>query len=79
MEGIAERERRAMERIVAQAWWNENLNGAGAKLKPLKHYLDQLKPKKPQTAEDILAVFREHQARGAPISITTHRPAEGEE
>jgi hypothetical protein len=25
MEGAAERERRQVERIVAQAWWNENL------------------------------------------------------
>lgn len=72
MEGAAERERRAVEGIVVQAWWNENLNGCGSKLKPLKHYLDLLKPKKrqgPQGSGDILAVFQEHQRRGAPIRI----------
>jgi hypothetical protein len=74
MRGIAERDTRAMDRIVAQAWWNENFNGAGAKLKPLKYYLDQLKPKPPQTAEEIRAVFLEYQARGAPITIRHVQP-----
>jgi hypothetical protein len=69
MEGICERDRRAMERIVLQAWWNSNLDGAGEKLRRPSYYLDQLKPKKPQTADDVLTVFREHQARGAKVSI----------
>lgn len=69
MKGTAERDRRHVEKIVAQAWWNANLTGAGEKLRPLRHYLEQIKPKSPQTGEEILAVFREYQARGAPIRI----------
>lgn len=69
MEGIAERDRRAMERIILQAWWNANLDGAGEKLRQPSHYLDQLKPKKPQTNDDVLAVFREYEARGADVRI----------
>lgn len=76
MRGAAERDRRSIERIVAQAWWNSNLDGAGSKLKPLKHYLDFLKPRKPQTGAEILAVFEEYQSRGAPIKIRKLSPDE---
>jgi hypothetical protein len=72
LEGAAERDRRQVERIVVQAWWNEALNGAGSKLKPVKHYLDHLKPKRPQTHEEMLAVWREHAVR-APGKITIRR------
>lgn len=63
MEAAAERERRAMKKIVAQAWWNGALNDLGKHLKPLKHYLDRLEPQKPQTGEEVIAVWREHAAR----------------
>jgi hypothetical protein len=76
MQGAAERDRRANDGSVALAWWIENLAGAGSKLKPLKHYLELLKPKKVQAAEDILAVFREHQRRGAAIRIRHIKPGE---
>jgi len=69
MEGLAERDRRAMERIVLQAWWNANLDGAGEKLRQPSYYLDQLKPKKPQTNEDVMAVFLAHKDRGADVRI----------
>jgi hypothetical protein len=72
MEGIAERDRRAMERIVLQGWWTANLTGAGDKLRQPSYYLDQLKPKKPD--ESVVAVFREYQARGAPILIRKFGP-----
>ena len=54
---------------MAEVWWTANLDGAGSNLKPIKRYLDQMKPRKSQTADDVLAVFREHQVRGAAISI----------
>lgn len=79
MEGVAERERRRMEQIVLQAWWTANLTGAGEKLKPARHYLDQLKPKKPQTAEDVLAVFREHEARAPGAFRIKHFGPDGKE
>lgn len=73
MEGIAERDRRAGERAVVGAWWNERL-AREQRLKGLRHYLDELKPRKPQTGDEILAVFREYQARGAPIKISRIGP-----
>jgi hypothetical protein len=64
MEGIAERDRRGMERIILQAWWTANLDGAGADLKRPSYYLDQLKPKKPQTDDEVLAWFVARKAGG---------------
>lgn len=44
MAGSLRREMRAVERDVALAWRIANFGNAGAKLKSLPHYLDQLKP-----------------------------------
>jgi hypothetical protein len=73
MRGVAERDRRAIERTVAGAWWHERF-AREDKFRDLGHYLAQLKPKKLQTGDEILAVFREYQARGAPIKITRIGP-----
>lgn len=41
-----------------------------SKPKSLKHYLDNLKPRRAQTPDEMLAVFRSLKARGAPMKIT---------
>ena len=74
MRGIAERERRKVEMIVVQAWWNGNLGDLGGKLKPLDHYLRMLKPRAPQTPDQVLAVFREYEARGVEMRVRHFGP-----
>lgn len=75
MEGAALRDERSIERDCALAWQIEAM-AREKSLKGLKHYLKKLKPRKPQTTDDILAVFREHQARGAKMDIRLIRPGE---
>lgn len=75
MEGIALGQENAIERDCALAWQIESM-AREKRLKDLKHYLKQLKPRKPQTQEEILAVFREYQARGAKMDIRLIRPGE---
>jgi hypothetical protein len=76
MQGAAERDRRAMTAVSRLPGGSRTSPAPAAKLKPLKHYLELLKPKKVQAAEDILAVFREHQRRGAAIRIRHIKPGE---
>lgn len=38
-------------------------------MKPLSHYINELKPKKRQTGDEILASFRAFAERGAPITF----------
>jgi hypothetical protein len=78
MEGIAERDRRAIERDVALAWRCE-VFARTKTLEPLQHYLDQMKRETPEAKRDrILNAFRDLQARGTAVKIT-HVPANDSE
>lgn len=71
MEGRARSARRHVEDTVTLSW----LVGArvgeamAGKLKKLDHYLAPIKPRRAQTAAEMLDVFREFQARGVPMNI----------
>lgn len=66
MEGAARRARREQELAILQAWHGE----AFARTKRLKGLSDYLgEKKKAQTPEEMLAVFRSFQSRGAPMNI----------
>ena len=69
MEAKARAAKRENENAIAVAWHIAAFTGAamGGKLKKLDHYI--AKPKKAQTAEEMLAVFRQFQSRGAPMTI----------
>lgn len=65
MDGCLRRERRAVERDVALAWRTANFVNAGAKLKKLQHYLDQMKPvHEHASVMEAVAVFQSLAARG---------------
>lgn len=49
--------------------WHTEYFARQKNLKPLKKYLEMGRPQKPQTGADVLAVFKEFQARGAPLKI----------
>lgn len=78
MEGVALRAQREMERDTALAWNIENMarHDQRRALPPLRRFLDRLKPKAAQTGAEILEVFREHQRRGANMSIRLVKPGE---
>jgi hypothetical protein len=74
MEGVAERDRGAIERDVALAWRIENFARTKA-LENLSVYLEQMRPASPEEKRDrILAFFRGRQAQGAPVKITLVKP-----
>jgi hypothetical protein len=65
MEGCLRRERRAVERDTVLAWRIVNFRNAGAKLKKLQHYLDELKPgKEADAALEAAATFTTLASRG---------------
>lgn len=69
MDGAALAAKRKYESEVAVAWHTANFTAAASvgKLQKLDHYL--AKPKKAQTTEEMLAVFRAFKEMGAPLSI----------
>lgn len=69
MRGVRKRMEREADAQVALAWSMAAMSAAAQnnKLKPLKHYLQ--KRSKPQTAKEMLAVFRAFQANGANMTI----------
>ena len=72
MEGRARAANRDVEAAVAQAWHGEAF-AREKRLKPLSKYLGGLKPQKPQGPAEMLAIFRDLQARGAGIEIAKVR------
>jgi hypothetical protein len=78
MEGAAMRHQREREGWLSTAWFTENFARTGKKFKDLADYLRLLKPKRPQRAEEILEVFREHERRGAKMTIRHIRPGESD-
>ena len=69
MEAKARAAKRQGENEIAVAWYTAAFTGAASagKLKALDHYVK--KPKRAQTPEEMLAVFREFAARGTPMNI----------
>lgn len=57
MEGRSRAAQMAFEDRIAEAWHVAAFSGQ-SKLKPLKHYLDALKPRKAQSAADMLATLK---------------------
>lgn len=77
MEGCLRREQRAVERDLALAWRIANFGNAGAKLKGLQHYLDQLKPHKESDAViQAVATFTSLASRG--LATIKEVPKKGE-
>lgn len=68
LQGAAERERRQLEHDVTIAWNVERFSRT-KRLKPLGQYLAELRPKKPQTSDDVLAMFQSMAKSGVPIAI----------
>lgn len=74
MAGAAARTTREVEDRLTSAWTTAALSGAASagKLKPLKHYLGQLRRSANggrQTPQEILAALRAFQAGGANMTI----------
>jgi hypothetical protein len=57
MEGRARAAQMAFEDRIAEAWHVAAFSGQ-AKLKPLKHYLDALKPRTQQSPTEMLAALK---------------------
>jgi hypothetical protein len=70
MTGVRKRLERELDNQVALAWQSGMFSAAAqnGKLKPLKHYLRKSGAK--QTPEEMLAVLRMFQDRGATMKIT---------
>jgi hypothetical protein len=58
----------ARENEMALLWHGENLHRS-ERLKPIKAWLGQFKPKRQQAPSEMLAVLRELQAKGAKMKI----------
>jgi hypothetical protein len=69
MEARARAAKREHENAVSLAWHTAAFTGAAmnGKLKKLDHYI--VRPKRVQTPEEMLAVFRQFQSRGANMTI----------
>jgi len=76
MEGAARAANRRIESDLAIAWHVENFSRMGKAFKGLGHYLARLKPRKPQSGDEILAVFQQFQAAGAKMTIRKINPGE---
>jgi len=57
------------ERGVLIAWMGEAMAREPKRLKSPKYWLAMLKPRKQQTARDVLAIFRNFQSAGVPVRI----------
>jgi hypothetical protein len=64
MDGCLRRDRRASALAVAAGWHAENFRRAGKGLRDLDHYLSQLEPERPQTADEAAAVWKGFADRG---------------
>lgn len=77
MGGRAKARQQDAERDFILAWHIEALHRE-KKLKRIFEYLSKAKPKKPKSPEEILAVMRELQARGAGFEIREVEAAHGD-
>lgn len=68
MAGAGKRIQREAELALTTAWLTIRFERT-KKLKPLAKYLAEIRPKRPQTPADMLAVLRGLQAAGAPMTI----------
>lgn len=68
LEGCRKRDLHAYELALFGAFQAERF-ARTKKLKPLGKYLAELRPKRPQTPEEMLAVMRDLHARGAPMTF----------
>ena len=70
MTGVRKRLEREVENQIALAWQTGAFaaTAQAGKLKPLRHYLR--KPGQKQSPDEMMAVLREFQARGASMKIT---------
>jgi hypothetical protein len=75
LEGRGRAAKREREERLGLAYNIASLSGR-SKLKPFKHYLAEMQPKKMQDASAMLAALRELQARGAPMNICRVGPSE---
>lgn len=69
MEGAARAAQRQVERDVALAWEVERM-AREKRLRPLKHYLNDLKPRAPVSSHELVAAFESMKAGGLPVTIT---------
>jgi hypothetical protein len=68
MEGRAKAAGRASELAYFQAWATERF-AREKRLKPFGKYVGDIRPRKPQTGVDVLAIFQGFQAAGIPVKI----------
>lgn len=68
MRGRMQAHERANEAGYFQAWATERF-AREKKLKPFQKYLADIRPRKPQTPDDVLAMFQSMQAAGVPMTI----------
>lgn len=63
------REQVRVKQDIALAWRSANFFAAAqcGKLKDLKHYLEETEGDRPQTAEEVLAIFQGFEGRGVTI------------
>lgn len=64
MTGCRQREQRELEHAVRTAWWVQNLARTGKRFRDLDHYLKKVRPRKPQTADEVFAIFEGFAAIG---------------
>jgi polyphosphate kinase 2 (PPK2 family) len=68
MEGVVRAREGEIENAVLGAWYGERFARI-KKLQRLSVYLAELKPKKPQTGAEVLAIMQGFAAAGVPITI----------
>lgn len=69
MKGCARAAKRALDLSVSQAWHGEAF-ARQKHLEKLSKYIGSSEPKRAQTPEEMLAVFRSFQSQGAGMTIT---------
>lgn len=64
MKGCFRRIQRERENQIIGAWWTHNFSRTGKHFRELKYYLDKMKVKEPQSADDVAAIFQTFVNRG---------------
>lgn len=67
--GRQQADQHELERGVILAWMGENMARQPKGLKPPRHWLAMVRPKKQQSSADVLAMFRNFKAQGIPVQI----------
>jgi hypothetical protein len=68
MRGRSKAREQATELAYFQAWATERF-AREKRLKPFGKYVADIRPRKPQTGADILAIFQGFEAAGVPVKI----------